>query len=519
MQDASHRYPDPTRRLLITFASVIAVLVVTLDSTIAVIALPSIQSNLGASQDQIAWVLTSYLLANAIATPLAGWLADRFGRVHVMVASVAGFTLASIGCGISPNLEVLVLFRFIQGLCGASLVPLSQVLLLDINPPEKQGPAIAAFGMGTLMGPMLGPIIGGWLTEYVSWRSIFLINAPVGLIAFLGLLLFARGIDTIRASKFDARGFGFVSITLASFQLMLDRGQMLDWFSSTEIRIEATIAGVFFYLSIVHMLTSADPFIKPAIFRDRNFVIGTALSALTGVFLNGVIPTVTNMMQQLLGYPVLLTGLLSVPRAIGNMTMIFLVGNLVARFDARLLIFTGMLFIITSLVLLSTMSLNTSQATMGFIGFLQGAGSGMLFLPLTLLVFATLAPKYRNEGATLFTLMRSLAGACAISIIQAATIRDVASTQSRLVEHVRPDNPIVGLRWGDLATFDTASIGAMMAEVARQATMVAYVHSFRAILVIALLAAPLALLMRRGRLGGGKGSSAGEAPGAAVHVE
>jgi len=489
-------YPDPARRTPITVAAIVAVVMVTLDGTIAVIALPQIQSSLGASQDQIAWVLTSYLLASAIATPLSGWLADRFGRVRVMALSVVGFTVSSIACGLAPNLEFLVAARVAQGLAGASLVPLSQVLLLDINPPEKQGPAIAAFGMGTLLGPMMGPILGGWLTEYVSWRAIFLINAPVGVLAFLGLMVFARNAVPNIATRFDARGFAFVSIAIAAFQLMLDRGHMLDWFESREIWIEATIAGLFAYLAVVHMLTARDPFVQPAIFRDRNFLLGSVLSAVTGIFLTGVIPIMTSMMQQLLGYPVLLTGLISTPRALGNIVTIMVVGKLVNSVDPRHLIFSGMVLLIASLAMLSTMSLETGQATMGFITFLQGCGSGLLFLPLTMIVFATLKHEYRNTGSTLFTLVRNLSGAAGISLIQAATIRDQAQVQSRLVERVRPDDPAIALGLPDFDITNLDAVRGLVGEVARQATMVAYVHSYRAILVMALVAAPLALLMK-----------------------
>lgn len=495
-------YPDPTRRKLITAATIMAVLMVTLDGTIAVIALPQIQSSLAASHDQIAWVLTSYLIAGAIATPLSGWLADRFGRVRVMTLSVVGFTASSIGCGLAPNLEFLVLARLLQGLSGASLIPLSQVLLLDINPPEKHGPAIAAFGVGTLLGPMMGPILGGWLTEYVSWRAIFLINAPVGVLAFFMLTVFARNAQPSRARPFDSRGFAYVSITLAAFQLMLDRGQMLDWLESTEVCIEATIAALFAWISVVHMLTARDPFIKPVIFTDRNFLIGSMLSAVVGVFLNGVVPIMTSMMQQLMGYPVLLAGLISTPRALGNLLTIVFVGRMVSLVDARYLIFGGMAMLVASLFMLSSMSLESSQASMALVTFLQGLGSGMLFLPLTMIVFSTLPPQYRNEGSTIFTLMRSLSGAAGISVIQAATLRQQAQVQSHLVEGVRPDNPVVAWSLPDFDVTDIPGVYGMMGEIGRQAAMAAYVHSYRTILIMAILAAPLALLMRRGSRGG-----------------
>lgn len=495
------RYPDPATRMLITFAAIAAVMMVTIDGTIAIIALPRIQSSLAASQEQIAWVLTSYLVAGAIATPLSGWLADRFGRIRVMAVSVLFFTLASVGCGVSANLEMLVLFRFVQGAAGASLIPLTQILLIDINPPERQGPAIAMFGIGTLFGPMIGPMLGGWLTETVSWRAIFLINAPVGVLALTLMVFFAKETARAAAHKFDTKGFVAVSIALTAFQLMLDRGQMLDWFASTEICIEATIAAVFGYLAVVHMLTARHPFIKPAIFRDFNFLIGALLSVLLGILLNGIIPIMTAMMQKLLGYPVLLAGWLSLPRAVGNMLMILVAGRLVSKLDARVLIFAGMLMLIASLWMLAGLSLDARQDTLAWIGLLQGMASGLIFLPLTLVVFSTLPQQYRNEGSGIYSLIRNMAGAGGISVIQAMTIRQAATVQSQLVEDVRPDNPVVGWRLPDLDIADPSSLGETMGEIVRQAEMVAYVGSYQAILLLAVVLSPLCLLLRNPKRG------------------
>lgn len=497
-------YPEPARRTAITAFALFSVLMVTLDGTIAIIALPRIQSALSASQEQIAWVLTSYLIAGAIGTPLSGWLADRFGRARIMALSVLAFTFSSLGCGLAWNLEVLVLFRFLQGLSGASLVPLSQVLLLDINPPERHGPAIAWFGLGSLLGPMIGPTLGAWLTEYISWRWIFLINLPFGVVAFLGLFFFASGFDRPTPRRLDITGFVMLSIALTAFQLMLDRGQMLDWFSSTEIWIEAVIAALAGYLAAVHIFTTANPFIKPATFRDNNYLIGMILSVVLGVFLNGVIPIVSALMQQLLGYPVMLAGLLSLPRAVGNMLTIFVVGRLVSRVEPRLLIFAGMLTLTVSLWLLVNLSLDARQETLGLVAFLQGCGSGMVFLPLTLVMFSTLPPALRNEASTLAALIRSLGGAAGISVIQTLTIRSTAAMQSQLVENVRPDNPVVSWRAPDFQVFDPASVAGMMGEVSRQAAMVGYVQSFTLILALAVVTAPLCLLLRvtpRGRAG------------------
>ena len=489
-------YPDPTRRLLITISVLLAVMMTTLDGTIAVIALPRIQSSLAASQEQITWVLTSYLIGSAIAMPVSGWLADKYGRRRVMAASVAIFTLASIGCGMSVNLAMLVMFRAIQGAAGASLVPLSQVVLLNINPPERQGPAIAMFGVGTLVGPAIGPTLGGWLTDYVSWRAIFLINAPVGLAAFLGLVLFLKDKPLANVRGFDLKGFFAVSIALASFQLMLDRGQLRDWFSSPEICIEAAIAAMFFYISVVHMFTAREPFIKVAIFRDRNFLLGSMVGTVIGVFLVGVVPIMTTMMQQLLGYPVMLTGMLSAPRALGNIMCVLVVGRIVARVDTRIVLLMGLGLLLASLWFLATMSLDTSQETMALVTFLQGCGSGFVFLPLTLVAFSTLPLEFRNEASALFSLTRNLGAAAGISVIQTLTIRDTAAVQSRLVEHVRPDNPLLGWRMPGFDPTLTSSITSTLGEVTRQATMVAYIDSYRMLLALAVVMAPLCLMMR-----------------------
>lgn len=481
---------------MMTIAALSAVILVTLDATIATIALGRIQSTLAASPEQITWVLTSYLIAAAVMTPLAGWLADRFGRIRTMRTSVFFFTLSSLGCGLAPNLEILTLFRFIQGASGASLVPLSQVLLLDIWPPEKHGPAISAFGVGTLMGPMLGPTLGAWLIEYVSWRWIFLINVPIGILSLLGLTIFAKGHDKLRAVKFDMRGFVYVSVALTAFQLTLDRGQLLDWFSSTEVTIEAAIAALFTYLAVVHVFTTPDPFIKPAIFKDRNFALGTAFMMGVGLFMVGSIPIITTMMQQLLGYPVMLTGMVSLPRAVGNILTLVIAGQLVGRVDSRVLMIVGLAGFIGGFYILSGISIDTSAGTMALVSLVQGLGSGLMFLPLMIVVFATLPEKYKNEGATLTALMRNLGGAVGISVIQTLTLRDHAASQSRLAENMTPDNPLVGWRYGDMDFTAPLDVAARSGEVARQGMILAYHHTFEMMFVLSLVMVVICLLMK-----------------------
>lgn len=495
-------YPDKQTQLLITASALSAVILVTLDGTIAAIALGRIQSTLAASPEQITWVLTSYLIAAAIFTPLAGWLADRFGRIRVMRASVFVFTLSSLGCGLAPTLELLVLCRFIQGAAGASLVPLSQILLLDIYPPEKHGPAIAAFGIGTLVGPMLGPTLGAWLIEYISWRWIFLINVPIGLLSLLGFTLF--GVHDLRAvaHRFDLKGFILVSVTLTAMQLMFDRGQLLDWFSSTEVGIEAAVMVLFGYLAVVHVFTTKNPFIKPDIFRDRNFALGTAIMACLGLFLVGAIPIIVTMMQQVLGYPVMLTGLVSLPRAIGNIATVLIAGQLIGKVDSRVLIISGMGLLVGGFYILAGVNLETSSSTMALVSLLQGLGAGLLFLPLMLVVFTTLPEKFKNEGATLTALMRNIGAAVGISAIQTLTLRDLAASQSRLVEQVRPDNPLVTWRMPDFDLTSPMSVAGELGQVARQATMLAYTHTFQMLFLLSLVMVPLCMAMKIARPSG-----------------
>jgi DHA2 family multidrug resistance protein len=489
-------YPDPTTRSLITGSTMVATIMVMLDTTIASIALPQMQSSLQASQEQIVWVLTSYLIAAAIATLASGWLAERFGRKRIMLISTAGFTIASIGCGIATSLDELVLFRLLQGVFGASLVPLSQAILLDINPPERHGPAMALYGLGSMVGPLLGPTFGGWLTEAMSWRWIFFINIPFGVIAFLGMSAFMTEHRRPDTGRFDLMGFAALAISIGALQLMLDRGQLLDWFSSWEICIEAGVVVLFAYVTIVHMFTTREPFVRPALFTDRNFLTGLLVSTLMGVFTFAAIPLLTNMMQQLLGYSAMLTGWVSVPRGIGTVFAMVVVGRLIAKVDPRLLLIVGLAISAVGLHMYAQMALSMDKWTIIFAGFVQGFGGGLLFVPLTFVVFSTLDSRYRNEGAALYALTRNLGSSIGISLLQLITIHNAAAVQSRLVEGVRPDNPVLDMRVPDFDFQMPSAVSGMMHEIGRQALMVAYIDAFWMLFLLSLAMIPICLLMR-----------------------
>lgn len=494
-------YPDRTRRWLITGSAMLASTMVAIDSTIANVALPHIQSAVSASSEQVIWVLTSYLIASAIATPLSGWLASRFGRKRVMVISVAGFTLASLLCAVANDLPTLVLARTLQGISGAGLVPLSQATLLDINPPENHGKAMAIYALGSMTGPLLGPTLGGWLTDAYSWRWVFLINLPFGILAFLGLTTFLSDVRETRPARFDMFGFAALSIALASFQLMLDRGQTLDWFDSIEVRMWAVLLAVSTYFTAVHMLTRSDTFINGKMFADRNFSAGCLIGMMIGVVGIATIPILTVMMQSLLGYTALETGMIGLPRAMGMVVSMFLVTRLIGRVDTRVILMTGLALTGFSQYLYSKLSLAVDEHTLLVDGVMQGIGTGLLFVPLSTITFSTLASQFRNQGTSMFALGRNIGASLGISLLQRQITHNQALSQSRLAEAVRPDNPM--LRWnmpnGDLAANST--IAQLTGLISRQATMLAYVNVFQLLATISFCLLPVVFLMRSPRRG------------------
>src|SRR5438270_4229685 len=309
---------------MITISIMMANIMQGVDNTILNVALPHIQGGLSASLDQIAWALTSYIVCAAIMMPLTGWLAGRFGIKYVFLASVIGFTLASALCGAATSLPELVLFRALQGVAGAGLIPLSEATPLPVKPPEGHGHAMAVFGIGTILGPIMGPALGGWLTYDYSWRWIFYINLPVGVVCTMGILVFIRQTRNVHREPFDFFGFLTLSIGIGALQLMLDRGELKDWFRSSEIWIEATVAGLGFYLFTVHTVTTEErSFLNRDLLKSANFLAGTALMFCGGLIMTGTNALVPTMLQNLMNYPVLTTGLVATPRGIGAMVAMF----------------------------------------------------------------------------------------------------------------------------------------------------------------------------------------------------
>ena len=487
-------------RGMITASIMLATIMQGVDNTIANVALPHIQGSLSAAQDQIAWVLTSYIVAVAIMTPLTGWLAGRLGIKYIFLISVAGFTLASALCGSAISLTQLVIYRLLQGACGAGLVPLSQSVLMQINPPERHGQAVAIWGTGVMLGPIFGPMLGGWLTEDYSWRWIFYINLPVGLVASLGILIFIRDTRHTHREAFDFFGFITLSVAVGALQMMLDRGQLKDWFHSTEIWVTAVVSAVGFYLFIVHTATAKDrSFINLDLLKSPNFMAGTVLMFFVGGILSGTLALLPTMLQALMNYPVFTTGLITAPRGIGTMVAMFLVGRLINRVDNRFLILTGFLLTVLSLWQMTGFSLQMGMGPVILSGILQGFGLGCTFVPLNTLALSNLPMHILTQGTAMRSLMRNLGGSIGISSLEALLIQNTQIVHSRLVEHLRPDNPLAQAPFlaPPFSLTTPSGMAALNAEVTRQAAMVAYVNDYALMMIIVLLLIPLLLLVRR----------------------
>lgn len=493
-------YPSPTRKAFITGSTILTTLIVTIDMTITVVAVPKMMADLQAGPDQIAWVLTSYLIASAIMMPLSSWLASKFGRKRVMMISVATFTLASVACGSARGIEFMVFARIIQGLAGAGLIPLGQATLLDINPPEKQPTAMAYAGLGAMIGPLLGPTLGGWLTDNYSWHWVFLINLPVGIVAMIGMLAHLEVMDD-SLPRFDWIGFLTLTLFVGCFQLMLDRGEAVDWFDSAEICIYAGIVALSFYLLVVHMFTKADTFLRAELFADRNFAIGTFVSTVIGIVIFATSPMLVMYTENLLGYSALQFGLINIPRAVGTIMGLVIVTRVMKLIDARILLLVGLVCSVVSLFIFSSLNLQTDGLPIMIAGWFQGFSGGLLISPLSALAFATLSPLYRNEAAAIFALVRSLGQSLGISAMTLISIQQTAQVSGRLAEGIRPDNPMLEWARPGLDFGDQAMAARTMGEIWRQATMVATIDTFWMACMVALATIPVIFLMEKQKLG------------------
>jgi DHA2 family multidrug resistance protein len=482
-------------RWLLTASTVLATLLYTVDSTIVNVALPHMQGSLQASQDQVAWVITSYIVTSAISTPLAGWLGSRHGLRRVLLVSVAGFTVGSMLCGVAENLASMVSFRMIQGAFGAALVPLSQIALLQEHPRRLHGRVTALWGVGVLVGPIIGPTLGGWLTDSLSWRWAFYINLPIGIIAYMGILAAMPRDHADQSRPFDKMGFVLLSLAIALFQLMLDRGQTLGWFESTEIVAEAFFAGVMFFMFLAHILTSRHPFVDPHLFLDRNFGAAVGMMMVTALSVMSPAVLLPAYLQVLQGYSPTQAGELLAVRGAASIAAMLLAGRLVGRVDLRLPMAGGVLAAAVSLWLMGGFTIDTPASHVALAGFVQGFGSPFAFVPLSVVAYATLQPGQRAEAGALLTLARNTFASISISISVAALARSTQVNSSYLAEHFTPYSTerwqILGMTPGP----NTAT-AQLLASINHQAAGIAYSNVFYWLAALTVATLPLLFLVK-----------------------
>jgi DHA2 family multidrug resistance protein len=490
---------EETRRGLITFGLMVATFVGALDATVVNVSLPHIQGNLSASAEQITWVLTSYMVASAMATPISGWLAGRIGLKPMVIACIGLFTASSVLCGLAVNLPEMILLRIVQGITFAPIPPLAQAVLLKINPPERYGRAMAAFSMATVAGPIIGPALGGYITDQFSWRWCFYMNLGPGIAAML-LLWFFLPREPIEVRRFDFLGFGSLALAIGALQLLLDRGPSQDWFGSREICIYAIIVVTGFWVYLAHTLTAREPLFDPSLARDRNFVTGTIVLFLVMLVLFGSIALLPLMTQNLMGYPAGVAGLLNMPRALVIMATLQIVGRLDAKIDRRVLAIVGVSILTVSFWRMENFDLAMGPGTIVAATVIQGLGQGFLTVPITTLALATVRPSQRTDASTVINLMRGIGGSVGVSMMQGLITVNTQVMHASLAAQVRPEDAVVraGLP-AALSPSTAAGAFALNTEITRQATMVAFIDNYRVMVITALACVPLLLLLRQPR--------------------
>ncbi len=491
--------PNP---MLLTVGIMTASLIQVLDTTIANVAIPHMQSTLGATSDEVSWVLTSYIVAMAVAMPITGWLADRIGSRRLFVSSVIGFVISSMLCGMAQNVTEMVLFRALQGATGAFISPLAQAAMIDTNKPSRQAQMMAIWGMGIMIGPIMGPILGGWLTENWNWRWVFYVNVPLGAVS-LAILLAELPSRPIVKRRFDVAGFAMVGILLTSLQLLLDRGNHIDWFESIEAWIYLFLLLSSAWMAVIHFSTASNTLFDRALFADPNFIFAGFFSVAIGVVMFAVMALLPPMLQRLFGYGVIDTGMALMPRGVGTLLSMQTAGLLVRRgVDPRKLIAAGFTIAGISLWEMSGWTLQTDYQHIAMSGFVQGLGMGLVFIPMNASAFATLPALLRTDGSSLLNLSRSIGSSVGISIVTSLLARNLQTSHSDLAGKITASFTQVI----DFSTLDRfqdygeAVLRLVDAEVNRQAAMIAYVDDFYLMMWMTFAMVPFTLLMTRANL-------------------
>jgi DHA2 family multidrug resistance protein len=485
------------RRNMVTICAMTATIMQALDTTIANVALPYMQGTLSASQDQINWVLTSYIVAAAIMTAPVGWVANRFGRKRIFIVCSGGFTIASVLCGLAQDINQMVLFRLLQGVFGAALVPLSQAVMLDSYALHERAKAMSIWGMGVMMGPIMGPSLGAWLTETYSWHWVFFVNLPFGIFTVLGLLVFMDETKKDRDLRFDWFGFAALAIGIGSLQIALDRGEQLGWTESNEIIAEFILSVVGFYYFFAHSLTTAKPFIQFAIFRDRNFIGGCVFMAVMGLVLFSTMALASPYLQNVVGYPIITAGLLLASRGCGTFVAMMMVGRLMRYIEARTLIISGLSITCLSLYYITGWTDQTGVSEIVTTTIVQGFGFGLVFVPLSTVAFLTLPNNLRTDGTSMLTLMRNVASSIGISLVIAQLTEGGRRVYAVLNESVTPFNHAMQMPdvRGMIDMSTDAGRAMMDVMIGLQAQIIAFSQDYQMVMIFTLCAIPLALFI------------------------
>ena len=473
----------------------------TLYSTTLLIAstlLPQMQGAMSATQDEIAWVMTFNILATAVATPMTGWLSARFGRANIITWSVFGFSICTLLCGMAESLETMVLYRILQGAVGAPMIPLSQTILLDSFPRRQAGLVTSIFGMAVVIGPVAGPTLGGILSELYSWRWAFWMIVPVGLLSALGLrLLLPREAPSGRTSL-DWTGFLSLSLSIACVQLVLSRGQRLDWFESGEIIAETFIAGIAFWVFVAHSLTTEKPFLNLHLLLDRNYALGLVLVSLYGMLNFTPMVLLPPLLQQHAGFPDTLIGDVLAARGVGA-TIGFFLAIWVGRMDPRIGLIGGFGLQAISGLWLMSFDLNVDTVTLALNSVVQGIAIGVIWVPLTLVTFSTMGAAHLAEGTAVYHLLRNIGSSFFISICVAEIVRATGANYGRMVEMVSPYNEVLAMPWamGAWNLDSVQGLARLAKEINRQAAMIGYLNAFGFYTLASALSVPLILLVGR----------------------
>jgi MFS transporter, DHA2 family, multidrug resistance protein len=515
MSSPSQARPD-INPWLIAVAVMSSTFMEVLDTTVVNVSLPHIAGNLSASTDEATWTLTSYLVANAIILPMTGWLAGRFGRKRLLLLAVTGFTIASFFCGLAPSLPILIIFRVIQGACGGGLQPLSQAILLESFPPQKRGQAMAFWALGIVVAPMLGPVLGGWLTDNYSWRWVFYINVPIGVLAILLTQAFVWDPPYLRRERtgIDYWGIGLLTVGMGCLQVMLDKGQEEDWFSSHFIVVLAVLAVLGLGGLIIRELKATHPVIDLSVFKYRSYAVGTFLMTIVGFVLYGSTVLLPLLMQELLGYTATHAGVTNLPRGMASFLFMPVVGILVGKVDSRKLLAVGLIATAWAMFALSFFSLDVGFWNFWWPLMLQGAGLGLIFVPLTTVTNDPVPRERMGNATSIFNLMRNVGASIGISSVETLQFRHMQAHINYLGQHVnsaslQTQRTLGGLRelfiskGADAATATQQAHGAMWGMLQRQAAILSYNDVFRFLGWMFLLLLPLLLLMEKPR--GGKG--------------